>query len=153
MRLQKKESLILVYYMSSKQSAVTSKPEVNVQFGPAFWIRMFFWASWVRIRIYLCGSGSGFLHQQTKKWRKTLISLFSSFKNNVNIPSKRNKHKNFEKNINYVGVLKVTDEKIRIRSRIRQSNVRILGYGSVQKCNVLNTAFALYMTSMNKYIL
>ncbi len=51
--------------------------------------------------IYLYGSGS--FHQQAKKWRKTLIPTvlwllydFLSLKNDANVPSKRNKHKNLE---------------------------------------------------------
>ncbi len=68
------------------------------------------------------------LSKQAKKWRKTVISTvllllydFLSFKNDVNVPSKRNKH---------VGLL-VADEKSLIRRRIR-IRIRLLKvvYGS-----------------------
>ncbi len=50
---------------------------------------------------YVSGSGSRSLHQQVEKWRKTFISTvlyrfynFLSVKNDINVPSKRNEHKN-----------------------------------------------------------
>jgi hypothetical protein len=63
------------------------------------WIRRIrmFWASQIRIRHYLYGSGS--FHQQAKKVRKILIStvfLTLSLKNDVNVPSKSNKQKNVD---------------------------------------------------------
>jgi hypothetical protein len=74
--------------------------------------------------IYLYGSGSGSLHQQAKTRRKTLISTvlwllygFLSLKNDVRAPPKKNKHKNF------VGILKITDEKSRIRIRTEMLSV------------------------------
>ncbi len=48
--------------------------------------------------IYLNGSGSGSFHQQAKKWRKNLICTVFWLLYNVNVPSKRNEHKNLEKN-------------------------------------------------------
>jgi hypothetical protein len=74
--------------------------------------------------------GSGSFHHQAKTVRKPLISTvcdffgFFSLKNDVNVPSKYNNPKNLEKN-NCVDILNVTDEKNRIRSRIRYSEVRI----------------------------
>ncbi len=63
-----------------------------------------FWASRIRIRHYLYGSGS--FHQQGKKVRKTLIFTnlwilfdFSSLKNKVNVPSKSNKKITLIKNL------------------------------------------------------
>ncbi len=57
----------------------------------------------------------GSIHQQAKKLRKILISTvlwllcdFLSLKNDVNVTSKRNKHKKV-KNI-FLGILKVTNE-------------------------------------------
>ncbi len=47
----------------------------------------------------------------------TSLWLFLSLKNDVDVPSKRNKHR--EKKLIFVGVLKVIDEKSRILSRIR----------------------------------
>jgi hypothetical protein len=47
---------------------------------------------------------------------------FLSLKNDVNVHSKRNKHKNLrekKKILFFVGILKVTDEKSGIRSQIR----------------------------------
>ncbi len=76
----------------------------------------------------------------TKKldfYRRTSLWLLS-VKNDVNVSSKRKKHKNFEREIIFVAVLKVTDEKIRVRTKM--SRIR-------------NTAFAQYMTSMDQYIL
>ncbi len=56
---------------------------------------------------------------------------FLSMKTDVNVPSKRNKHKNFVKKLIFVGIFKVTDEKgrilSRIRIRIRYSVVRVRG--------------------------
>jgi hypothetical protein len=46
-----------------------------------------------------------------------------------------NKQKNFKKNLLSVGILKATEEKGRIRIRIRQSVVRICGSGSAPKCH------------------
>ncbi len=61
----------------------------------ASWIRVLIRNLFVRIRI---------LPSRSKKWRKTLIFTvfwlrydFISLKNDVNVPSKRNKHKNVEK--------------------------------------------------------
>jgi hypothetical protein len=45
---------------------------------------------------------------------------FLPLKNDVNVPSKRNKKKSLEeKTILFVGVLKITDEQSRIRIQIR----------------------------------
>ncbi len=43
---------------------------------------------------------------------------YLSSKNDVNVPSNKNKHKNLERKKN-LGILNVTDEKSRIRNRIR----------------------------------
>ncbi len=59
-----------------------------------------------------------------------LLFDFLSMKTDVNVPSKNNKQKNFEKeNLFFVGILSATDEKSRVR--IRKSAVRTLGSGSV----------------------
>jgi hypothetical protein len=59
----------------------------------------------------------------------TSLWLFLAWKNDVN--SKSNKHKKREKNLFFVGVLKVTDEKSRIR--ISYSELRFPKSGSVLK--------------------
>jgi hypothetical protein len=48
-----------------------------------------------------------------------LLLDFLSLKNDVNVPSKSNKQKNFVKNSFFVGVLEVNDENSRIRISIR----------------------------------
>ncbi len=55
-----------------------------------------------------------------------ILYYFLSLKNDVNVPSKSNKQKNF---------VDVTDEnsRIRIRIRIHKSEVWIRGYGSAPK--------------------
>ncbi len=75
--------------------------------------------------IYLYGSGS--LHKPAKKLRKTLIStvlwllypvclfIFELLKKDVNVPSKRKSIKTKEKKLFFFGILKVTDEKSRVR--------------------------------------
>jgi hypothetical protein len=55
--------------------------------------------------------------------------------NDENVPSKRNKQKNFFLNLFFVGILKVPDEKSRILIWIRKSVVRIPGSGSLPKCH------------------
>ncbi len=62
-------------------------------------------------------SGSGFFYMiPTVLW---LLLDFLSLKNDENVPSKSNQQKNFIWNSFFVGVLKVNDENIRIRIRIR----------------------------------
>ncbi len=63
-----------------------------------------FWAFWIRIRILFGRIGLRFRILQTKNWRKVLIStvlwllcVFLLLKNFINVPSKRNKHKNLGK--------------------------------------------------------
>ncbi len=63
-----------------------------------------FWASRIRIRIYLCGSG--FLHQQAKKLKKNLdlncfvISLrLVILVTDVNLPTESKKQKNLEEKL------------------------------------------------------
>ncbi len=58
---------------------------------------------------------------------------FLSLKTDVNVPSKSNEQKNFEKTYFFVCNLKATDEKSRIR--LRYSVVQIHGSGSVPKCH------------------
>jgi hypothetical protein len=67
------------------------------------------------------------------------------------VPSKSNKLKNLEKNI-FVGILKVTDEKSRIR--IGKFKVRIRGSGSVPKCHgsgTLNRYHGCYVKERRTY--
>jgi len=69
------------------------------------------------------GSGSGSFHHRAKTVRKTFYYFWwllydFSLKNDVVVSSKSNKQKTIKKLI-FVGVLKVTDEKSRIRIRIR----------------------------------
>jgi hypothetical protein len=112
------------------------------------WIRIcmirIFWASWIRIRIR-----NLFVRiriRKSKRCKKTLISTvlrllydFLSLKNDVNVPSKRNKRKR-KKITFFVGVFKISDEnsRIRIRPRIRftWSQVRIRGSESASGPNV-----------------
>jgi hypothetical protein len=72
---------------------------------------------------YGSGSGSRNFHHQAKLIEKPLFLLFCDFlmiflslKNDVNVPSKSSLPKKLGKKIIFVGVLKVTDEKSRIRS-------------------------------------
>ncbi len=92
-------------------------------------------------------SGSGSFHQQTKQWRKTLISnillllfYFLSLKNGVNVPSKRNKHKKLfllaswrsltkEKDPHPDPLVTSTDPRTQIRIRIRTKMSRIPNTG------------------------
>jgi hypothetical protein len=64
--------------------------------------------------------------------------IFFSFKDDVNVLSKSNSKKKIEKKIFFVGALKVTDEKSRILSRIRSSEIRphwiLFPKKSSQKC-------------------
>ncbi len=88
------------------------------------------------------GSGTGFLYRRAKIVRKTLIPTvlwllydFLSWKNDVNVPSKRNEQKTLEEKNGFVGILRVKDENSRIWIRIHWSEVRIRGSGSVPKCH------------------
>ncbi len=72
------------------------------------------------------GTDPGSFYHQAKIVRQTLIPtvlwflfVFLSLKNNVNVPSKSNKQKNFFLNWFFVGVLKVNDKNSRIRIQIR----------------------------------
>ncbi len=74
---------------------------------------------------------SGSFYHKAKIVRKTLIPIvlrllydFLSLKNDVNVPSERNKAENFLKNSFFVGVLKVKDENSRIQIRIHGSELR-----------------------------
>ncbi len=99
------------------------------------WIRQ----SEVRIRILLSPS---------KNSKKTLdfycfatslgLLISEALKNDVNVPSKSNKQKKFS-----VGILKVTNEKSRIR--IHQSEVRGSGFGSVPKCHRSETYVPVFL--------
>ena len=84
-----------------------------------------FWASRIRIRYYLYGSGSwsGSFLQQAKKCTKTLIwfQLFRdllSVKTDGNVPLISNEHKKLGQ-IFFVSILKATEEKSRIQIGIR----------------------------------
>ncbi len=90
--------------------------------------------------------GSGSFYHQAKIVRKTLIVPvlwllldFLSFKNDVNVPSKINKQRNFRKKIVFVGLLKVNEENSRIRIRIRihysEAWIHGSGSGSTPKCH------------------
>jgi hypothetical protein len=93
-----------------------------------------------------CGSGS--FYHQAKIVRKTLIPTvlgllldFLSLKNDVDVPSRRNKQNNFFFKLVFVGVLKVNDENSRVRSRIHESEAWIRGSGSTTKCHGSGTLF------------
>ncbi len=75
-----------------------------------------FWASGIHIRILLSSSKNSRINIDS--YRFVTLYDFLSLKNDVNVPSKSNKHKNSEKKI-YVDILKITDENGRIRIRIR----------------------------------
>ncbi len=94
---------------------VGSFPDPNV-FGPP--------GSGSISQMYWPGSRSGF-YNQANIIRKTLIPTvlwllldFLSLKNDVNVPSKSNKQKNFFNSF-FAGVLKVNNEKSRIRIQIQ----------------------------------
>jgi hypothetical protein len=102
-------------------SFYTAAPQFNNAFQPVFRIRTrsestCFWASWIRIRILL---------SSCKNSKKNLDSYyfvtlfdFLSLENYVNVPSKSNKQKKCVKlKIIFVGILKVNDEKSRIRTQ------------------------------------
>ncbi len=68
------------------------------------------------------GSGSGSFYHKGKIVRQTLIPTvllllfyFLYLKNDLNVPSKSNKQKNFLKKLFLVGLLRVNDENRRIR--------------------------------------
>ncbi len=109
-----------------------------------------FWASWIRIhnlfvriwlRIRTLPSAS------KKKWRKALISTvlwflyynLLSLKNDVNVPSKRNKHKNSREKIIFGVNLKVTDEKLDLF--VKGTDLRIRIWDSHKMSWIWNTAF------------
>jgi hypothetical protein len=95
--------------LRSSSNPDLENPYVFVPFGSGSGDNLFVRIP-IRIRI---------LSSTSKKWRrKTLISTILwllydllSLKNDINVPSQRNKHKNFEEFFVVVGVLKVTDEK------------------------------------------
>ncbi len=77
--------------------------------------------------MFFCVTGSGSFYQQAKKKKKTwflrcigwLLYDFLYLKNDENVPSNRNKHKNLREKNFVVDFFKVTDEKSRIRIHIR----------------------------------
>jgi hypothetical protein len=81
---------------------------------------------------------------------------FLSLKNDVNVPTKSNKQKNFLKKLFFVGILKENDENSRIRIRTHCSETWIRGSrsGSTPKCHGSATLllrrkyFALLSTSL-----
>jgi hypothetical protein len=100
-----------------------------------------FWAFWIWIREYFVR----ILPSISKTINKNLVFCcsvtallgdFLSLKTDVNVPTESNKQNKLEKNLFFVSILEVTDEKSRIRSWIwiRKSNVLIRGSGSVLKC-------------------
>jgi hypothetical protein len=96
----------------------SSVPDPHV-FGPA--------ESGSICQMYGSGSGSDSFLSSSKKRKKNLDSYYFgllSLKNDVNVPSKSNKQKNFFLTSFFVGILKVDDENIRIQIRI-QIRIRI----------------------------
>ncbi len=101
---------------------------------------------WIRIRILLSSS------KKRKKNRDSYYFGLLSLKNDVNVPSKSNKQKDFFLTSFFVGILKVNDENIRIQIRIRiririyQSGAWIRGSrsgsGSTPKCHGPGTLLA-----------
>jgi hypothetical protein len=78
------------------------------------------------IYFYGSGSGSDSFHQQAKNWRKSLVFTvlwllhdFLSLKNDVNVPSWRNKHIKLKENNNFLlASWRSLASRIRIRIRI-----------------------------------
>jgi hypothetical protein len=67
-----------------------------------------------------------------------------SLKNDINVPSKRKKHKNLrEKKLFFVGIFKVTDEKKGSRAGFASGSV-CPRYGFVPKCHGSETLAELY---------
>ncbi len=93
---------------------------------------IYFWAS--RIRIHLSEVRIRILPSTSENSKKIFISFvlwllyyFLSLKIGVFVPTKSNKQNKLEKII-FVGILKVTDEKSRIRIRIKMSQIRNTAY-------------------------
>jgi hypothetical protein len=74
-----------------------------------------FWVSYIRIRHYLsgCGSGSGSFHRQPKESKEALILMFGDF---FSLKTDANTFKKY-KQVFVVGILKTTEEESRIRIR------------------------------------
>jgi len=100
---------------------------------------------WIRIRMFLglldpdqsllVRTRNQILPSTSKK-SKTNLDFYCFFdflylKTDINVPSNRNKLKNFLKYFFFVCILSATDEKGRIRIRIRKSVIRNRGYGSI----------------------
>jgi hypothetical protein len=75
-----------------------------------------------------------------------LLYVFLSLKKEVNVPSKSNPQKNIGEKLFFVCILKVTDEKSRIRSRTCQSVVRI----HTKMSRIHNTASELCKTLLSR---
>ncbi len=89
-----------------------------------------------------CGSGSGSFYYRAKIERKTLIPTalwllfdFIYLKDDVSVPSKSNKQKNFFLNWFFVGIFRVTDENGRIRIHFSEAWIRGSRSGSTTKCH------------------
>ncbi len=105
------------------------------------------------------GLGSGSFHQLAKKVRKTLIStifwvLFDilSMKTDINVPSKINKQKIFEKNLYFVGFLPAYSIWLFIQSEITKtvwviSSVRVVSL--VWHCDKLSCVSKKWRTRVS----
>jgi hypothetical protein len=103
-----------------------------------------FWVFWIRIRI---------LSSTSKKFRKTWISAvwwhhddFFSLQKDVNVPTESKKQNKLLKNLFFVGILRVTDEKSRIRNHFQV-------YGSVPKCHGSGTLEVWVLYSLDSWFL
>jgi hypothetical protein len=99
--------------------------------------------------------------QKAKKVRKALVSTilsllfdFLSIKTDVDVRSKSTviSKKTLKKKLIFVGILSATDEKSRIRIRIRQSVVRTRGSGSVPTCHESTTRKQSIVKQMNTQV-
>ncbi len=73
--------------------------------------------------------------------KQKLLFDFLSLKIDVNIPQSVINKKTSKKNLPFVGRLSATDEQSMIRIRIRKSELRIRGSGSILKCHRFTTLY------------